>query len=600
MKISKTCIAFLLALCLCASGALARAADEMWSEEYYRVEDYSGDLTREEKNALDEDCISFIETYHLDLVLLAVTERQLEDTSASRFVQDQYETCGFGYGMSRDGFVWLYNVDEERVELFCFGAARNRIAQDYIDRITGSAVESQGEYGVSDVLSSGVKYLSAYLDEHPEEQRGAADGEGMPDWYPDDPKDFVFYHDETAPRVVDRADIFSDEEEQRMEARLGEIRREIERDIVIYTDTTDYGLSHSICAADFYDFNGYGCGDGYEGACLFICMDPADRGWWCACSGDDTRARYTEDIANLIDDALYEYMAGGAYGDGVANWIENIRRMYIKGHPFAPEWYSENGATAPYRQDPDAPRVVDEIGLLTQEEVDKLSARAAEISQKYGTDVAIHTMLSPWGMDFDDVARQYYAYMGYGVGEDYSGILLTVFKREGYYAASRLTAFGSTADKLNDVNYERLWDSFKGGATEDHYYRGASQWLRQVDHLLRTGRVARSTAYWVMICLFGLLCGAIFAGVSLGRAKKKMAPPKVQSNADDYYDSRTSHIGDAGRTFLYATTTRRYVPRESSSSGSSRSSGGSSHRSSYSHSYRGSSGRSHSGSGRRF
>ncbi len=606
MKISKACLALLLALCLCAGGVSAFAAGKQWSEEYYRASDVTDALTDEQQEELDEKCIDFMKTYRLDLALLAVTPEYYEDETLEEHAKGYYESCGFGYGDTHDGFLWLYDAEEQQVELFCFGAAEGRVSQSFIDKMKLSAPEIAKEHGVYGVLYIGIKYLSGYLDEFPadgdksDEPARQEDGNvSLPDWYPDDPEHFVFFHDETAPRVVDAADIFTDAEEQRLEARLGEIRAELQKDLVIYTDMTDYGLTQAICAADFFDFNGYGCGDEYEGACLFIDMDPDERGWWCACTGAETKGLYTEDVANLIDDALYEYMAAGKYADGVANWAENFRTLYRKGSPFAPDWYPAHGETLTPFHDPNAPRVVDEIGLLTDAEAAELTKRAAAISQKYGVDVAIHTMVSPWGMNYDEVTRLYYTHMGYGYGDNYDGILLNVFKREGYYAAPRVMGFGSVAGKLTEVNHERLLDYFKGYSTEDHYYRGADQWLKHVDHMLCTGRVARSTGYWILIALLGLFVGSIAGGIALARAKKKMETPREKRDADAYIDSAASRIVDAGRALLYTTTSRRYIPRQESSSGSS-GGGSSSHRSSYSSSYHGSSGRSHSGSGRRF
>ncbi len=608
MRRCKAFLSLVLALCLCAGGMSVFAAQEAWSEDYYRAYDYSGEMSDTMRDDLDAACLGFIKAHQLDMVLRAVTEESLNGMSGDEFAKALYDELGFGYGEGRDGFVWLYNTEEKRAEVFCFGAAEGRVPQDYLDKAREAIPPFAEEHGVYGALYMGLRYVESYLEDHPAgedtppAERGGEAVQiagGMPAWYPADVQSFTFYHDADAPRVVDAADIFTDAEEERLERRLGEIRAELQRDLVIYTDVTDYGLGQHICAADFYDFNGYGCGDEYEGACLFIDMNPDDRGWWCACSGSDTKGLYTEEFANQIDDALYEYMASGAYAEGVEDWAENFRTLYLKGAPFAPDWYPDRGETLTPFHDAAAPRVVDEIGLLTDAEAAKLAEQAAAIAQKYGVDVAIHTMPSPWGMDYDEVCQVYYTHMGYGVGENYDGILLSVFKREGYYAASRITGFGSVNQKLTEVNYDRLWDTFKGNATEDHYYRGAEAWLRQVDHLLRTGRVARSTAYWVMIVLFALALGSIFGGVALGRARHKMAPPRVRTDADAYVDSGASSIRDLGRVFLYTTTSRRYDPRESNSSRSS-GGGGGSHRSSYSSSYHGSSGRSHSGSGRHF
>ena len=413
----------------------------------------------------------------------------------------------------------------------------------------------------------------------------------LPPWYPASTENFPFFHDEDAPRVVDKADIFTDEEAFRLELRIAEIRRELQRDIVVYTDVTDYGLGKEVCAADFFDFNGYGYGDEREGVCLFIDMDPYDRGWWACCTGSETMGLYTEHVANLIDDALYEYMASGAYGAGVADWVENIRTLYRKGVPFAPEWYPALGETLTPRGEPNPPLVVDELGLLTEAEAASLTAQAEEIAAKRGVDAVIHIMRSPVGLDYGEVSALYYPYMGYSE----NGIMLTIFKREGYYASPHITAYGSAADKLSETNENRMRDACSELLHENAYYEAASAWLKQADHMERTGRVPRSKLYWTVISIVSVLFGSAFGGVSLGIARAKMAPPREKRDADAYFDPAGSRIQDAGRLFLYTSTARRYDPRREKSSG-----GGSSHGSSYRSSYSGSSGSSHSGSGRRF
>ncbi len=421
----------------------------------------------------------------------------------------------------------------------------------------------------------------------------SAHAEELPAWYPVDPAQFSFYHDEAAARVVDSADLFTDDEEQGMETRIAELRQELDRDIVIYTDVTDYGLGKDVCAADFYDFNGYGCGDEREGICLFIDMDPYGRGWWTCCTGSVTMGLYTEVVANAVDDVLYEYLAAGDFAAGVADWIENIATMYRKGMPFAPDWYPAPGEELTRHHDETAPRVVDELGVLSEAAVAALTAQAAQISQKYHIDAAIYVTTGSDLLSDFAVANAYYAYMGYGLGDDYDGILLTVFKQAGYYAYPRITAYGAGADKLSDVNYERLWTACRDKLEENEYYAALSAWLDQVEHMERTGRVQRPVGYWAAICLIGLLAGSAFGGISLGLARHKMKKPAEQRDADAYIDS-SSRIADAGRYFLYTTTSQRYDPPHESSS---RSSGG---RKSHFSSYSGSSGSRHSGSGRSF
>ncbi|MBR5406896.1 MAG: TPM domain-containing protein [Lachnospiraceae bacterium] len=440
------------------------------------------------------------------------------------------------------------------------------------------------------------------------EDTGVVSGtQELPAWYPGDVSAFVPFHDDNARRVVDDAGIIPDEDEARIEQRLNEIRSGIDKDLVIYTDVSSYGMEQSVLAADFFDFNGYGCGSEYEGACLFVCMDPNDRGWWVACTGSETRRLYTEEFANDMDDALYEYMAAGDYAAGIEDWIENFNTLYIKGRPFAPDWLPDQGEEPERTHNAENPRIDDRAGILTDAEIKSLTDQAEAITDKYGIDVVIHTSNSAYGMDISEYAEKYYRYNGYGLGDDYDGILLTMVYNKG--DTSSINTFyynyfsGAGYDRLTDTNHDRLnsiADNKVRLATSGSEAAGMSYWLSQVEHMERTGRVSRSVGYWIWITIFGSGCGAAMGAGKLKGAKKKMAVPALKESADAYLVANSLKITGKDR-FINSRTERRYRPvKTTSDSSSSGSSGRSSGRSSYSSSYSGSSGRTHSGSGRKF
>ena len=120
--------------------------------------------------------------------------------------------------------------------------------------------------------------------------------------------------------------------------------------------------------------------------------------------------------------------------------------------------------------------------------------------------------------------------------------------------------------------------------------------LKDIRHMVKTGRVSRTAGYWGLIAVLGAIVGASFGGIALSMAKKKMAAPRVKQTAMDYLERDSLRINSIQDQYLNTTTTRKYSPVERSSGGGS--SGGG--RSSYSGSYSGSSGTSHSGSGRSF
>ena len=303
----------------------------------------------------------------------------------------------------------------------------------------------------------------------------------------------------------------------------------------------------------------------------------------------------TETVANALDDVLIEYLADQRYGEGAANWIENIAGLYRKGIPFAPDWYPDRGEEIRRFHDDSAPRVYDEAELFTQEELDALEARAAELKRQYGFDVAILGTYAPSGVNRWDFARTYYERMGYGTGDGYDGFLVAVFREsDGSVSYGGTLALGGAAARMSDVAEKRLDDHLR-----DRLSRGAggaaASCLDEIGHMLKTGRVPRTTGSWIGTGIWGVLLGSIFGLIALGKAKRNMKTVQMKENADTYLVKGSLRVNNLRDDYIRTSTTRRHHPRERSSGG-----GSSSGRSSYSSSHRSSSGAMHSGSGRRF
>ena len=432
--------------------------------------------------------------------------------------------------------------------------------------------------------------------------------DNLPSWYPDEGEIFEPFHDETIPRIVDMADIFSESEEEQMKSRIAEITSNIGKDIVVVTANSYYKLGFELYCYDFYDYNGYGIGDDYEGFCLFICMDPTNRGGWTGVTGGKSRALYTENIANEIDDVLYDYLGNKEYGKGVSNWIENINSLCTKGMPFSPEWYPSIEEKEKYIRKPNEnpDRVIDtgiESGIFSQSERNDLNNRIQKISELYDTDIVIHTIKNDYHMGLQQYADDFYYYNGYGSGEDYNGIVLVIFCYNNiniYNARFNISSYGKSNEILTDVNYGRMLDHV---LSSESYYECADRFMTDVEHLLKTGRVSRTFGQWMFCAVVSVIVGLFFGKRFLNRAKKKMVTVRTEYGADNYIVSIFGFDKNPlqGKDILISTDVKRTKIVRSYSSGSShRSSSSSSHRSTYHSSSRGSSGRSHSGSGRRF
>ncbi|MBQ4181855.1 MAG: TPM domain-containing protein [Firmicutes bacterium] len=606
--------AALLAAVMMTLSCAAPLLGPAYADELPRVIDRAEILSLAEIESLEEDSAAFRETYGIDFVFVTVPSydyfgygSELADIAEEIYSAEAYgdETDG-----SAAFAVWCSDVEE--LELKLFGGAEEKISDDYVRFVLERAPGYYDEYGDWGPLYASIRFCQNYLDDHKDDpapvptadpaepQQGqstaAAVTGGKPDWYPEDPAHFQFFSNGNASRVVDVADIFSDEEEAKIEARCWEIIDKTGKDVVVFTDVSSYGLEQNVYCADFYDFNGYGFGDEREGLCLLFCMDPDDRGFMTVATGSQTRALFTQQNSNLMDDILYEHAVKAEYAEGVLAWQDTVETLYTKGTPIAPEWLPEIGEsyTRVHRsEDPNAPLgyVDDQAGFFYPEEIPEIEAAAAQVADQYGIDIMIHTLRTPTGMDSNEYAEKYYFYNGIGRGNGYDGILLVMYP----YDYSVIYAEGTAGEKLTDVNLGRMAGHIYPLTDENDYKEAALTFIEDTAHMMKTGRVARSLASWLSTGVLGSVFGTIFGGASLGTAKRTMKTPRTRTDASDYV--RGFRLTEHNDNYLFTSTSRRYIPPQRTSSGGGHSSGG---HSSYSSSFHSSSGASHSSSGRKF
>ena len=84
--------------------------------------------------------------------------------------------------------------------------------------------------------------------------------------------------DESLPRVVDDADLLTENEEKSLENQIKAITDEYDFDVVLVTADTLGGKSPMEYADDYYDYNGYGANKDCDGVLLLVSME--DRDWW--------------------------------------------------------------------------------------------------------------------------------------------------------------------------------------------------------------------------------------------------------------------------------------------------------------------------------
>lgn len=262
--------------------------------------------------------------------------------------------------------------------------------------------------------------------------------------------------------------------------------------------------------------------------------------------------------------------------------------------------------------------VVDEAGLLTDQEEAALNEKALALREAYKMDIVIVTVESLNGQSTDDFADDYFDYNGYGYGSNYSGILFLLSMEERDWVVSTC---GDSRYALTDYGIQGLVDNALPYLGEDQYYQGFSAYLDALDGYLAAykndtpidGEADYSGNYdharqdeviyyqptntQLLGDLFrrsltqGLIFGAVAALITVLVMAAQMNTKKPQRAASSYLDEQSYRVRREKDIFLYSSISKIRRQENSSSSGSishsSRGGGSSVHTSS--------SGRSHGG-----
>ena len=298
---------------LCALLVLALPC---FAQESLFVYDPGDQLTSEEFSELTDQIETVSSAVGIDYVFCIADD--VGEQTLSDYAYDYYKNSE----CSPDALLLILDTEQMTVNAFAYGEAGTYYDEATVDDLLDQFVDDYSAQGLKQAL---VNFLINAVSE-----TQAAPVE-MPFWYPEDVHAFEDFHAENAPLIADDADLFTSEEEAALEAQIRSIRETVGHDLVLYTDVTSYGLPRNVCAADFYQFNGYGFGDNYSGSVLFICMEEGNRGWYTAVRGESQNILTYEEL-NRVDDRLEPYMKSGEYFKGVTGYLSDIQTVYQTGH----------------------------------------------------------------------------------------------------------------------------------------------------------------------------------------------------------------------------------------------------------------------------
>lgn len=136
-------------------------------------------------------------------------------------------------------------------------------------------------------------------------------------------------------RVIDMADILSDDEEAALNNRLDEISLRQNMDITLVTSADMNGYtSISDYAEELYEYCNYGYGDNKDGVLLFVCM--SDHDWYIATHGRGIFV-FTDAGIKYIGKKMKSDLSGGNYAsafDTYAGLCDDFITQANTGKPY--------------------------------------------------------------------------------------------------------------------------------------------------------------------------------------------------------------------------------------------------------------------------
>lgn len=122
--------------------------------------------------------------------------------------------------------------------------------------------------------------------------------------------DIMLFNETHPARVVDEADLLTDGEENDLAAQLDEISERLQFDVAVVTVNSTNGQDIIDFTDDYYDYNGYGLGEDYDGAMLMIDMGAREFyistcGYGITALGDDELSYISDQFLNGLSDGDY-------------------------------------------------------------------------------------------------------------------------------------------------------------------------------------------------------------------------------------------------------------------------------------------------------
>lgn len=135
------------------------------------------------------------------------------------------------------------------------------------------------------------------------------------------------------PKIVDKYDLLTTNQEKDLEAKAREIADEYDMDVVIVIVWSLDGKTAEAFADDYFDYNGYGIGKDYSGTLFLLSMEYRD--WAISTCGDSIYA-LTDYGIELLFESCKGYLSNENYYKAFDVYLDQLDvfyRAYENGNP---------------------------------------------------------------------------------------------------------------------------------------------------------------------------------------------------------------------------------------------------------------------------
>ena len=240
----------------------------------------------------------------------------ITSTTNGTDIQDAAKEFYDAFFGGEDGVVLIYDEEQGEADVVVGEDSESKISDDVLSQMLNAYNEPEYYYdSVYDYLIAAETFLAD----------GDAGEVETPQTIPDS---------RLLPRMVDNADILTDEEEAELEGILDEISERQQLDVVVATVDSLEGKTPMEYADDFYDYNGYGFGENKDGVILLLSMEARD--WWISTTGYGITV-FTDAGIQYLSEKFLPYFGDDEYMDGFkefATWSDQFITQANEDEPY--------------------------------------------------------------------------------------------------------------------------------------------------------------------------------------------------------------------------------------------------------------------------